>query len=68
MPLTQWAPRSPDLAPCDFFLQGYVRDKIFIPPLSVDLTDLKQLDLMDSGTLICALRGNGLSVQYVSCN
>jgi len=24
--------RSPDLTPCDYFLWGYVKDKVFVPP------------------------------------
>jgi hypothetical protein len=26
----QWPPRSPDLNPCDFFLWGYLREKVFL--------------------------------------
>lgn len=37
-----WPPRSPDLTPCDFFLWGYVKDRVFVPPLPVDIDDLKQ--------------------------
>ena len=33
--------RSPDITPCDFFLWGYVKDRIFIQPLPRDLADLK---------------------------
>jgi hypothetical protein len=25
-----WPPRSPDLAPCDFFLWGYLKSKVYI--------------------------------------
>jgi hypothetical protein len=32
-PLMLWPPRSPDITPCDFFLWGYVKDQVFIPPL-----------------------------------
>lgn len=38
----RWPPRSPDLTPCDYFLWGYVKDKVFVPPLPVDIDDLKQ--------------------------
>jgi hypothetical protein len=41
MSLTCWSPRSPDLTPCDFFY-GYVKDKVFVPPVSVIFDDLKQ--------------------------
>ena len=28
----EWPPRSPDLTPCDFFLWGYLKNKVFITP------------------------------------
>jgi hypothetical protein len=32
--LLLWCPpRSPDLTPCDFFLWGYVKDTVYVPPL-----------------------------------
>ncbi len=35
-----WPPRSPDLNPCDFYLWGYLRSKIYSPkPNNID--DLK---------------------------
>ena len=34
------APRSPDITPCHFFLWGYVKDQVFVPPLPHDLADL----------------------------
>jgi hypothetical protein len=42
MSLTCWPPRSPDLTPCDYFLWGYVKDKVSVPPVPVTLDDLKQ--------------------------
>ena len=36
----EWPPRSPDLTPCDFFLWGYLKSKVYISP-PVDLTDLQ---------------------------
>jgi len=30
---TPWPPRSPDITPLDFFLWGYVRDKVFSTPV-----------------------------------
>jgi hypothetical protein len=42
MSLTSWPPRSPDLTYCDSFLWGYVKDKVFVPPVPVTLDDLKQ--------------------------
>jgi hypothetical protein len=45
-----WPPRSPDLTPCDFFFWGYVKDKVFVPPLPQDLQQLRQWirDAVDS--------------------
>jgi hypothetical protein len=42
MSLTCWPPRSPHLTLCDFILWGYVKDKVFVPPVPVTLDDLKQ--------------------------
>ena len=30
----EWPPRSPDLTPCDFFLWGYLKSKVYTSPLS----------------------------------
>jgi len=38
--LTPWPPRSPDITPLDFFLCGYVKDKVFSTPVP-DITNLK---------------------------
>ena len=35
-----WPPRSPDLNPCDFFLWGYLKSKVY-EPLPKTLDDLK---------------------------
>ena len=35
-----WPPRSPDITPIDFFLWGYVKDKVFSTPVP-DITHLK---------------------------
>jgi hypothetical protein len=42
LPLLRWPPRSPDLTPCDFFLWGYVKNAVFVPPLPTDIDDLKR--------------------------
>jgi len=34
-------PRSPDATPCDFFLWGYVKDQIYVPPLPASIPELK---------------------------
>ena len=33
---------SPDLNPCDFFLWGYIKERVFVPPLPVSLNELKK--------------------------
>jgi len=35
--LMRWPPRSPDLTPCDFFIWGFVKDTVFVPPLPANL-------------------------------
>jgi len=37
---TPWPPRSSDITPLDFFLRGYVEDKVFSTPVP-DITNLK---------------------------
>jgi hypothetical protein len=34
-------PCSPDLTPCDSFLLGYLKEKVFVPPLPLDIDGLK---------------------------
>jgi len=29
---TCYTPLSPDATPCDFFLWGYVKDQVYVPP------------------------------------
>ncbi|GBL83059.1 hypothetical protein AVEN_165291-1 [Araneus ventricosus] len=36
-----WPPRSPDLTPCDFFLWGYVKDRVYVPRMSKTIEELK---------------------------
>jgi len=36
-----WPAWSPNLTPCDYFLWGYVKDKVFVPPQPVSIPDLK---------------------------
>ena len=37
----QWPPRSPDLTPCNFFLWGFVKDKVYMPPFPANLLELR---------------------------
>jgi len=34
-------PRSPDATPCDFFLWGYVKYQVYVPPLPTSIPELK---------------------------
>jgi hypothetical protein len=36
-----WPALSPDLTPFDYFLWGYVKYKVFVPPQPVSIPDLK---------------------------
>ena len=36
------SPRSPDLSPRDFFLRGYVKELVFVPPLPAKIEEMKQ--------------------------
>ena len=38
----KWPPRSPDLTVCDFFLWGYVKDRVYVPPLSATVDELQE--------------------------
>ena len=33
--------RSPDATPCDFFLWGYVKDQVYVPPLPASIAEPK---------------------------
>jgi len=39
--LLPWPPCSPDLTPCDFFLWGFVKDSVYVPPLPMSLNELR---------------------------
>ena len=38
--LLPWPPRSPDPKPCNFFLWGFVKDSVYVPPLPMSLKEL----------------------------
>jgi len=39
--LLPWSPPLPDLTPCNFFLWGFVKDRVYIPPLPMSLKELR---------------------------
>jgi hypothetical protein len=41
-PLLSWPPGSPDLTPCGFFLWGYIKDHVYVPPMPCALPQLQQ--------------------------
>ncbi|GBN08000.1 hypothetical protein AVEN_36565-1 [Araneus ventricosus] len=42
VPQLSWPPKSPDLTPCDFFLWGYVMDKVYVPSMPTTLQALQE--------------------------
>jgi hypothetical protein len=36
-----WPPQSPDLTPLEFSVWGYIKDKVFVPPLPASLEELR---------------------------
>ena len=40
--MVKWPAQSPDLSPCDFFLWGYVKELVFVPPLPANIEEMKQ--------------------------
>jgi hypothetical protein len=36
-----WPPPSPDLTPLDFSLWGFVKDRVFVPPLPANVAELR---------------------------
>ena len=39
--LLAWPPRSPNATPSDFFLWGYVKDQVYVPPLPTNIPELE---------------------------
>ena len=40
--LSKWPQHSCDMTPCDFFLWGYVKGLVYVPPLPANLEEVKQ--------------------------
>jgi hypothetical protein len=51
MTLLPWPPQSPDLTPYDFFVWGYIRDCVYVPPMPCNLPQLQQ-SFMEAVTAI----------------
>jgi len=41
----------PDLNPCDYFLWGYVKNKVFVPSQAVSIPDMKNRITAAVGTI-----------------
>ena len=46
-----WPAWFPNSTPCDYFLWGYVKDKVFVPPQPVSIPDLKNRITAAVGTI-----------------
>ena len=57
----EWPPRSPDLTPCDYFLWGYLKDKVYRTPPQ-DINDLRRKIQLEAD----ALRGNPELIRRVA--
>ncbi|GBN98703.1 hypothetical protein AVEN_204542-1 [Araneus ventricosus] len=42
-----WPLRSLDLTPCNFFLWGYVKDRVYVPPMPKTIEELKESFVVD---------------------
>ena len=40
--LLSWPPSSPDETPCGFFIWGYVKVQVYVPPLPASISELKE--------------------------
>ena len=65
-----WPPRSPDLTPCYFFLWGFEKDTVFVPPIPANLQELRDriteaVALIDHDILTCVW--NELDYQLDVC-
>jgi hypothetical protein len=49
--LTPLPPRSSDLTPCDFFLWGYVKEKVYAHPIPRDLPEFRQRIVATADTI-----------------
>jgi len=38
----KWLPRSPDLTVCDILLWGYVKHRVYVPPVPATVDELQQ--------------------------
>ena len=51
----KWPPRSPDLTPLDFYFWGYIKGKVYKPPLPKTIDELKERIKAASQTVTTAV-------------
>ena len=60
----KWSPRSPDLAPCDYFFWGYLKSEVYTtPPASLDINRFfkrNQVTYMEKTNLVSNEKENRL--------
>ena len=64
----QWPALSPNLTHCDYFLWGYMKDTVFVPPQPISIPDLKNRITAAVETITPDLLIIGLSPQCVPCD
>lgn len=65
----EWAPRSPDLTPCDFFLWGFLKDKVFArrPRSLADLRNYITEEVSNISPEICRTVCQSVSSRFRTC-
>jgi len=64
-----WPPHSPDLTPCDFWLMGMVKERVYIRKI-LDISDLKDRILAVISFVpreVCVQALNGTVARWLLC-
>ena len=59
----EWPPRSPDLTPCDFWLWGYLKSKVY-DPMPATLQDLRNSIMRECGQIPQHMVANSVQAMY----
>lgn len=65
-----WPPRSPDLTVCDFFLWGYIKDRVYARGMPATLNELRnsiQQECNDVPVDMCARACRSVTSRYEDC-
>jgi len=54
-PLLTWPLQSLDLTPCNVFLWGYIKDRVYVPPMPRDLSQLRQRIVEAVAAIYCQM-------------